>query len=56
MTAEICESIAKICRVLRQPKGHCLVLGPKGSGRRMCSKMASYFMNCEVQEVNIGEN
>jgi dynein heavy chain len=56
MTPEICEYIARICRVLRQPKGHCLVLGPRGCGRRLYSRMASYIMGCNVQEITMGEN
>lgn len=43
MFLDACEHVVRICRVLRQPQGHALLLGVGGSGRQSLAKLSIYI-------------
>jgi dynein heavy chain len=45
MFLDACEHISRICRVLRQSNGHCLLMGVGGSGRQSLAKLSSYMID-----------
>jgi dynein heavy chain, axonemal len=49
------EHIARICRVLRNPGGHALLVGVGGSGRQSCTRLASFIMDFVVVEIEISK-
>jgi len=55
MFLDACEHITRICRVLRQPSGNCLLLGVGGSGRQSLSRMASFMMECACFQIEVGK-
>ncbi|CCW68554.1 unnamed protein product [Phytomonas sp. Hart1] len=50
-----CEHLARLIRILRQPRGHALVVGVGGSGKRSLSRLAAYVADCRVFEVAVGK-
>ena len=50
---DACEHISRICRVLRQPSGHALLLGVGGSGRQSLTKLASYISNQKLYTIEV---
>ncbi|PHJ16414.1 dynein heavy chain related, partial [Cystoisospora suis] len=53
MFLDACEHVSRICRILRQPSGHALLLGVRGSGRQSLSRLASFIMDCDSCQIEI---
>jgi len=47
------QHISRISRVLRQPRGHCLVVGVAGTGKRTLARFASFISECEIAEIEV---
>ena len=53
---EVVSNIAKIDRVLRQPIGHCLLVGASGVGKTTLSKFVSWMNGLRVFQIKAGKN
>ena len=47
------EHISRICRVLKQDKGHLLLVGIGGSGRQSASKLSTFMNSYELYQIEI---
>ncbi|XP_074179212.1 dynein axonemal heavy chain 3 [Rhinolophus sinicus] len=47
------EHMSRICRVLKQNKGHLLLVGIGGSGRQSASKLATFINSYELYQIEI---
>jgi dynein heavy chain 1 len=53
---EVLEHILRIDRVLRQPLGHCLLVGNSGVGKTTLSRFVSWMNNISVFQIKAGRN
>ena len=50
------EHICKICRVLRMPKGHMMLIGVGGSGKQTLSKISAFICHKKLFTISTNKN
>ena len=55
MFLDACDHVSRICRILRQPKGHALLFGVGGSGRQSLSRLTTYISNYHLYQIEVSK-
>lgn len=53
---DVFEHVTRIVRIVSQPKGHVLMIGIGGSGRRSMAKLAAFILDYSLFQIQISQN
>ncbi|OHT09907.1 Dynein heavy chain family protein [Tritrichomonas foetus] len=50
------QHITRISRILRQPRGHAVLVGVAGTGKRTLARFAAYVSECDLAEIEVTDH